>query len=75
MTWPALCIRPHRQVGPGKGGPARVRVRSTDGEATLTLATAAVGEAAGIELKTGDKVATVRLEGDRVVISAPRQGL
>jgi hypothetical protein len=31
------------QVGPGKGGPARVRVRSTDGDATLTLATAAKG--------------------------------
>ena len=44
------------QVGPGKGGPARVRVRSADGEATLTLSTAARGESAGVEFKADDKV-------------------
>ena len=37
-----------------------MRVRSTDGDATLTLATAAAGESAGVEFKADNKVATVR---------------
>ena len=51
-----------------------MRVRSTDGDATLTLATAAKGESAGMEMKADNRVATVRLVGDRVIISAPAGG-